>query len=137
MTAYLRHLAGERIQDRYEIISVLGSGAYGTVYKCCDLELNTLVAIKELHVLPSTDGNSSEREEALAQFRREAVNLSNLRHPHIVSGHYQPHSGTWLVCPVCGQSFRGTPVCPQDRAAPVVLHQRHYLVMEYVDGPNL
>jgi serine/threonine protein kinase len=137
MTAYLQHLAGERIQDRYEVISVLGSGAYGTVYKCCDLELNTVVAIKELHVLPSTDGNSSEREEALAQFRREAVNLSNLRHPHIVSGHYQPHSATWLVCPVCGQSFRGSPVCPTHGAAPLVVRQRHYLVMEYLDGPDL
>jgi serine/threonine protein kinase len=137
MTAYLRHLSGERIQDRYEIISVLGSGAFGTVYKCCDLELNTLVAIKELHVLPSADGSSSEREQALAQFRREAVNLSNLRHPHIVSGHYQPHSGTWLICPVCGQSFRGSPVCPTHGALPIVLRQRHYLVMEYLDGPDL
>jgi serine/threonine protein kinase len=137
MTAYLRHLTGERIQDRYEISSVLGSGAFGTVYKCCDLELNTLVAIKELHVPPSADGNSDEREQALAQFRREAVNLSNLRHPHIVSGHYQPHSGTWLICPVCGQSFRGTPTCPQHGALPLVLRQRHYLVMEYLDGPDL
>src|SRR4028119_171574 len=130
MTAYLRHLSGELIQDRYEIISVLGSGAFGTVYKCCDLELNTLVAIKELHVLPSTDGSSSEREEALAQFRREAFNLSNLRHPHIMSGHYQPHSGTWLVCPVCGYAFRGSPTCPEHGAAAIGGRQPPQLVVE-------
>ena len=137
MIAALRHRLGELIQDRYEILSVLGSGAYGTVYKCRDCELNTLVAIKELHVLddPRTDDN--EREAALAQFRQEAIHLSHLRHPHIVSGHYQPHAGTWLICPVCGYAFRAAPRCPEHGVAPVVVRQRHYLVMEYVDGNNL
>ena len=137
MIADLRHRLGELIQDRYEIKGELGSGAFGTVYRCLDSELGTLVAIKELHVLddPKTPGDN--RSIALAQFRREAINLSNLRHPHIVSGHYQPHSATWLVCPVCGYAFKGSPTCPDHGAQPLVLRQRHYLVMEYLDGPNL
>jgi len=137
MIAVLQHRAGELIQDRYEVLSQLGSGAFGTVYKCRDRELEIEVAVKELHVLNDPAHNGDEREIALAQFRREAQHLSHLRHPNIVSGHYQPHNGTWLVCPVCGFSFRGTPTCPEHNAAPVVLRQRHYLVMEYLEGPNL
>jgi len=137
MIAALQHRAGELIQERYEVESILGAGAFGTVYRCRDRELDLIVAVKELHVLDDPATGLNEREAAHQQFRREAIHLSHLRHPHIVSGHYQPHSGTWLACPVCGYAFRGAPVCPQDRAAPVVLHQRHYLVMEYVDGPNL
>src|SRR5690554_1102726 len=108
MTAVLQHRAGELIQDRYEVLSLLGSGAFGTVYKCLDRELTTEVAIKELHVLDNVATGADEREAALAQFRREALHLSHLRHPNIVSGHYQPHAGTWLICPVCGYSFRGS-----------------------------
>jgi len=136
MTATLRHQIGDLIQERYEVLGVLGAGAFGTVYQCRDRELNTLVAIKELHVLDDAS-NAGEREAALVKFRQEAVNLSNLRHPHIVSGHYQPHSGTWLVCPVDGLPFKGAPVCPVHGAPPIVIKQRNYLVMEYLSGPDL
>jgi serine/threonine protein kinase len=137
MIAALQHRAGEYIQERYEVLGVLGSGAFGTVYRCRDHELDTFVAIKELHVLDDPGTVISERTRALAQFRREALHLSRLRHPHIVSGHYQPHNSTWLVCPVCGFTFLGTKACPAHNATPIVLKQRNYLVMEYLDGPNL
>ena len=137
MIATLRHRVGETIQDRYEIENELGSGAFGTVYKCRDRELDTIVAIKELHVLDEPSTRVDERAHALELFRREATHLSNLRHPNIVSGYYQPHNGTWLVCPVCGVSFKGFPTCPEHNAKPIVLKQRNYLVMEYLDGPNL
>jgi len=137
MPAYLQHRVGEWIEERYLIERVLGSGAFGTVYLCRDRELNTLAAIKELHVLDAPKTATNEREAALAQFRREAVNLSQLRHPHIVSGHYEPQNGTWLICPICGLDFKGTPRCPDHGAEPVVLRQRHYLVMEHLAGPDL
>jgi serine/threonine protein kinase len=137
MIAFLQHRIGELIDERYEAQRVLGSGAFGTVYLCRDRELDTLVAIKELHVLDDLDTGVDEREAALAQFRREAVNLSRLRHPHIVSGHYEPQNGAWLTCPVCGYTFKGTPRCPEHNAEPIVVRQRHYLVMEYLDGPDL
>ena len=137
MIATLRHRAGEEIQDRYLVLNELGAGAFGTVYQCRDRELGLTVAVKELHVLDDPSTALNERVLALDQFRREAIHLSELRHPHIVSGHYQPHSGTWLVCPTCGLPFRGVSTCPEHNALPVVIKQRHYLVMEYIGGPDI
>ena len=137
MIAFLQHRAGELIDDRYIVRHILGSGAFGTVYLCSDRELDTEVAVKELHVLDDPKTVAHERGAALEKFRAEAVNLSRLRHPHIVSGHYEPHVGTWLACPICGFTFLGSPRCPDHNAEPVVLKARHYLVMEYLDGPDL
>jgi serine/threonine protein kinase len=137
MIATLRHRTGDEIQNRYLVLDELGAGAFGTVYRCRDRELGLMVAVKELHVLDDPATAHDERALALDQFRREAIHLSELRHAHIVSGHYQPHSATWLVCPTCGYAFRGVATCPEHNTRPVVLKQRHYLVMEYVGGPDL
>ncbi|HEX8552918.1 MAG TPA: serine/threonine-protein kinase [Abditibacteriaceae bacterium] len=137
MIAFLQHRSGELIDKRYLVQRVLGSGAFGTVYLCRDNELETEVAVKELHVLDDPASGTHERGAALEKFRAEAVNLSRLRHPHIVSGHYEPDNGTWLVCPVCGFTFKGTPRCPEHNAAPIIIKTRHYLVMEYLNGPDL
>ena len=136
MIASLQHRIGDLIQDRYEIQRVLGAGAFGTVYLCRDGELGVTVAVKELHVLNDPETTNDDREKALGQFRLEATHLSHLRHPHIVSGHYQPHSGTWNICPICGLHF-DEERCPDHFAPLIKLAQRYYLVMEYVDGPHL
>ena len=130
----LRHRERDRIQNRYEVRRLLGSGAFGTVYGCRDLEIEVPVAVKELHVLDEIGG---ERDAALKQFRAEATHLSRLRHPHIVSGHYEPFSGDWRVCPICGLDFESENRCPDHNAPLSSVHSRHYLVMEYVAGPDL
>ncbi len=135
MIAFLQHRIGDKIQGRYEVERPLGAGAFGTVYLCCDRELNVHVAVKELHVLDDAATTTPEREPALRQFRLEATHLSHLRHPHIVSGHYQPHHGQWNICPQCGLDFEDR--CPQHIKPLISLSSRHYLMMEYVDGPNL
>ena len=122
------------MQGRYEIKKLLGSGAFGTVYGCLDTELQTPVALKEMHVL---DERAGERESALAQFRAEAIHLSRLNHPHIVRGHYQRDVGQWRICPVCGLDFPHLSECPDHGAVLETLDSRHYLVMEYVAGPDL
>ncbi len=130
----LKHRQNDRIQNRYEVRRLLGSGAFGTVYGCRDLEIDVPVAVKELHVL---DEEGGEREAALLQFRAEATHLSKLRHPHIVSGHYEPHAGDWRMCPLCGLDFASETRCPDHNAPLIPIASRHYLVMEYVSGLDL
>lgn len=61
----------------YEILSPLGAGGMGEVYKARDSRLDRVVAIK---VLPSDFASSPEVKE---RFKREARTISSLSHPHI------------------------------------------------------
>ena len=61
----------------YEILSALGAGGMGEVYRARDLKLGRDVAIK---VLPAAFLADPER---LARFEREARMLAALNHPHI------------------------------------------------------
>src|SRR6266581_5798501 len=61
----------------YEILSALGAGGMGEVYRARDSRLNRDVALK---ILPESFTHDPER---LARFRREAQVLASLNHPHI------------------------------------------------------
>ena len=61
----------------YEIVSPIGAGGMGEVYKARDTRLNRTVAIK---VLPR---NMADRLEVRQRFEREARAVSSLNHPHI------------------------------------------------------
>ena len=63
----------------YEILSPLGAGGMGEVYRAKDAKLGRDVAIK---VLP---GSLSADPERLARFEREARVLASLNHPHIAA----------------------------------------------------
>ncbi|HET7452865.1 MAG TPA: protein kinase, partial [Thermoanaerobaculia bacterium] len=65
----------------YEILSPLGAGGMGEVYRAKDTKLNREVAIK---VLPES---LSKDPDALARFEREAHAIAALNHPNILSIH--------------------------------------------------
>ncbi len=68
--------AGTRLGP-YEILSPLGAGGMGEVYKARDTRLERTVAVK---VLPS---HMSASAEVRQRFEREAKTVSQLSHPHI------------------------------------------------------
>ena len=65
----------------YKILSLLGAGGMGEVYKARDTRLNRIVAIK---VLPR---HLSERADLRQRFEQEARALASLSHPHICPIH--------------------------------------------------
>jgi Tol biopolymer transport system component len=92
----------------YEILSPLGAGGMGEVYRANDSRLGRAVAIK---VLPE---DFLESEESKRRFEREARTLASLNHPgiaHLYS--FEEIPGTSGLSP------------------------RHLLVMELIDGQTL
>src|SRR5438552_3973720 len=69
-------VAGARLGP-YEILSAIGAGGMGEVYKARDTRLDRIVAVK---VLPS---HLSASPEVRQRFEREAKTISQLSHPHI------------------------------------------------------
>jgi len=63
----------------YEVVSPLGSGGMGEVYRGLDTKLNRPVAIKFLSELLLPDPDARRR------FQREAQTASSLNHPHILT----------------------------------------------------
>jgi eukaryotic-like serine/threonine-protein kinase len=66
------------VGDDYEILSKLGSGAFGTVWRARDLSLEREVALKALHPAIARD------DRAVRAFWREAKLAAQLAHPAIV-----------------------------------------------------
>jgi serine/threonine protein kinase len=69
---------GVVIDERYEIVSLLGKGGMCTVYKARHLLMDRPVALKMLHEELVID------RAAMQRFQREAVAVSALDHPNIV-----------------------------------------------------
>jgi eukaryotic-like serine/threonine-protein kinase len=93
----------------YEVLSLLGAGGMGEVYRTRDTKLNRDVALK---ILP---GSFALEPERLARFKREAQVLAALNHPNIAHIY----------------GFEDSP--SPDPGQAVV----HALVLELVDGPTL
>lgn len=65
------------INDRYELLGIVGSGGMGVVYRARDRVLNRVVAVKVIR-------EEMVDEEFLRRFEREAAILARVRSPHIV-----------------------------------------------------
>ena len=66
---------------RYRIVSELGRGAMGVVYRAMDPQLDRIVAVKTIRM----SSDSEEMAEYLVRFRQEAKALGGLNHPGIIS----------------------------------------------------
>lgn len=93
--------------DKYEIISTLGRGSMGVVYKARDPEIGRIVAVKTLRSVFM--GNDPSGNEALQRFRQESRSAGRLQHPNIVTIF------------ATGRTDSGSP----------------YIVMEYIEGERL
>src|ERR1700740_240182 len=69
-------LSGKRLGP-YEILSPIGAGGMGEVYRARDTRLERVVAVK---ILPD---HLSDRAELRERFEREARTIASLNHPHI------------------------------------------------------
>ena len=69
---------GQKINDRYEIIRLIGEGGMANVYLALDTILDRQVAVKVLR------GDLAEDEKFVRRFQREANSASKIIHPNIV-----------------------------------------------------
>lgn len=73
---------GELIENRYRVLSVIGSGGMGTLYRVSDeARDDEIVALKTVIL----DTPAAESPESVERFQREFQILTQLRHPNLVS----------------------------------------------------
>jgi hypothetical protein len=106
-----RYVPGTTLADRYRIVSPLGKGGMGEVYRAEDLRLGQTVALK---FLPRS---LAQTEEALKRFTREVRLARQISHPN--------------VCRV----FDIGEISETSEAGKTSTHT--FLTMEFVDGEDL
>ena len=105
----------------YEILSALGAGGMGEVYKARDTRLDRSVAIKVL-----TEGSAGDPDRR-RRFEQEARAVSALNHPHICTLH---DIGSSVPSGPDSRSPSPEPRAPNPEPL-------QYLVMECVEGETL
>jgi len=115
-SAILERRFGDLVMGNYEILTRLGAGGMGTVYKARHRRMKRIVALKVL----SCEG---DREEAFAQrFQREVETIARLTHSNIVMAFDADESdrGPFLVMEfidgrdLASEVFQGGPLSVSD-----------------------
>ena len=70
--------AGDVLGGRYRLLSPIGEGGMGAVWRARQIELDADVAIKVLHA------KTAQHPGAISRFKREAKASATLRSPHVV-----------------------------------------------------
>ncbi|KUJ67035.1 serine/threonine protein kinase [Streptomyces albus subsp. albus] len=113
---------GRMLAGRYRLVSQLGRGGMGSVWRAEDELLGRQVAVKELHPEDGLSGLDAQlrRERTL----REARTLAQLKHPHVIVLHdvVEQDGHPWIVMElVVGESLADQlaasgPVPPREAA---------------------
>ena len=70
---------GTIVSDRYKIISLLGEGGMGSVYRAEHVHMKKAYALKVLL------SDLAKQPEIVARFEREAIAAGNIEHPNVVA----------------------------------------------------
>ena len=100
------------IADRFKIISKIGAGGMGTVFKCLDTVLNKEVAVKLLNTFSDVQ---------FIRFQNEATTAGSLRHPNIIEVYDFGMTKDSLPYMVM-ELVQGTGLKRRLRAGPVLSH---------------
>lgn len=76
---------GELIAGRYRLVSRVGRGSMGVVWRAHDERLDRVVAVKQLLIAAGAD--EADAEEAVLRAMREARVAARVRHPHAITVH--------------------------------------------------
>jgi len=99
---------GATVAGRWRVVAPVGAGAVGAVWVAEDLQLGRRVALKILHA------ELAARPQAAERFRREALALARLRHPHAV--HVYDHGDDGGRLWIAMELIEGTPLDALARA---------------------
>ena len=93
---------GQMINERYQIIRLIGEGGMANVYLAHDIILDRMVAVKILR------GDLADDEKFVRRFQREAIAASSLTHPNIV-GMYDvgEDNGDYFIVMECSNKNKG------------------------------
>jgi len=121
-------LIGTSLADRYKIISMVGRGGMGIVYKAQHLVMERMVAVKFLHA------HLAARPNALKRFHSEAKTIAQLRHHNIINLYdfgISPSNQPFLVMDyIDGFSLKKL----VDKVGPIPLEQVGPILRQVVDG---
>ena len=118
-------VANKELVGRFRVISILGRGSFGTIYRAYDPLLDREVALKVPRFAPD-DREMTER------FHREAKAAARLHHPNIVTlyEHGQTDEGPYLVV----EFVDGKPLSQLLREQPVDIHVAVDWVRQIAEG---
>lgn len=113
----------------YEIVSALGAGGMGEVYRAKDTRLGRDVAVKILPKEMSTDAARKQR------FEREAKTISGLNHPNICTLHdVGCHDGLDYLVMEC---VEGESLAQRLRRGPLPLKETVRIAMDVCDALDI
>lgn len=113
--------------SHYRIVSELGRGGMGIVYKAEDTKLGRMVALK---VLP---GHLTADREARVRFEQEAVAASTLEHPNICAIHHvgETDDGQFYIVMPC---YQGQTLSDRIQAGPVEVEEAVSISRQMLSG---